>query len=149
VISRPASLENSAPYLAKRSLVSIVFPQQFSQYQQLSACLRLKLQTQDCTIFGFRANPGHTYCQNERLPKEGGRQRKASEGALRERIAAAYLRPPHAQVHKQARYHLLGFLTRYLSRQRHLVTQIGTKMVKSWHADRLPHVERHKGALPW
>ncbi len=123
--------------------------QQFSQSQQLSACLRLKLQTHDRTIFGFGTNPGHPYWQNERLPKERCRQGKTGEGALRERIAAANLCPPHTEVQKQAWNDLLGFLASNLGRQGHPVSQFGTKMVESRHADRLPHVKRHKGTLAW
>ena len=126
-----------------------MIPQQFSQYQQLSACLRLKLQTQYHAIFGFGANPGHSYRQRKRLPEKGRSQGEASEGALRKRVTATPLRPPHAKVQKQARDDLLGFLARDLGRKGYPVSQFGTKMVESRHADRLPHVERHKGALPW
>jgi len=126
-----------------------VFPQQFGQYQQLSTSLRLKLQAQYRAILEFRANPGHAYWQRERLPKEGGRQGQASEGALGKRITTANLCAPHAEVQKQARNDLLGFLASYLGRQGYPVSQFGTKMVESWHADSVPHVERHKGALPW
>jgi hypothetical protein len=137
------------PEVSVWRLVLKVIPEQLRQNEPLSPRLRHKLETHDCAPLIFRACPGHPDWQHQGLPEGRGVQRKTGLHTLGKEGVTAYLHTPHAQVHNNAGDRFAGFQAQHLGDQGHAASLMGTKVVKSRHADKLPHLARYKAALPW
>ena len=131
------------------ALEFIVISQQFRQNEQLYPRGWLELKAHRAASIGLIPNPGDSHGQYQGLPEYWSVQRKPNLFPLRKGFVGANPSPAHAQVQKQAGDLFPGLRARNLGRQVHSLTLFCAEVVEAWHADRLPHVRCHRGALAW